>query len=44
MKPPESPLKARECPYSTHNTLTMPSEMKDIISMLSTLLERTMPP
>ncbi|GAA3217296.1 hypothetical protein GCM10020256_20200 [Streptomyces thermocoprophilus] len=41
---PESVPKAREKPYSTHRTVTIPRLMKLIISMLRVLLTRTMPP
>ena len=45
---PMNPLppapKARENPKSVQRTLTMPIVANDIISMLRTLVERTMPP
>ena len=47
-KPPKNPLplmpKATENPNNVHRTLTMPIVTNDIISMLRTLLARTMPP
>ncbi len=47
-RPPQKPLpdwpKATEKPNSVQSTLTMPMVTNDIISMLRTLLARTMPP
>ena len=44
MKPPMELPKAIEKPTITQRTPTMPIVVTDIMSMLSTLLARTMPP